>query len=235
MHVDQLWRYPVKSLAGEPLDHAVLTDDGLAGDRLAHVRGARGLLTGRTRPDLLTLPATTDADGGVLVGGHPWRSAGAARLVHRRGGPDARLVAHDGPRRFDVTNLLVLTDGELDAFARAHGSPIDVRRLRPNLVLSGAPADLDAWPGHALAIGDALIGIHSRRPRCIVTSVDPDTGVRDLDVFRRIRRDLDNLMALNCWVIEPGTVRAGDRAELVATTAQPRDVGGWVVGAPYAV
>jgi uncharacterized protein YcbX len=35
MHVDGLWRYPVKSLAGETLPLvAELTTDGLAGDRL---------------------------------------------------------------------------------------------------------------------------------------------------------------------------------------------------------
>src|SRR5690242_9508882 len=116
-------RYPVKSLAGEPLTEATLTADGLAGDRLVHVRGARGLLTGRTRHGLLTLPARTGPGGEPLVDGHPWRAAEAARLVRERAGPDASLVAHDGPRRFDVTNLLVATDGELDAFARAHGTP----------------------------------------------------------------------------------------------------------------
>lgn len=236
MHVSMLWRYPVKSLAGEPLAHAELTLDGLTGDRLVHVRTGRGLVTGRTRHDLLTLSATTSADGKPLVAGHPWRSAAAARLVRERAGPEARLTAYDGPERFDVTNLLVATDGELDAFAQRHGAPLDVRRLRPNLVLAGVdPDDLDRWPGRALAIGDALVGVHSRRQRCVVTSIDPDTGAQDLDVFRRIRRDFANLMALNCWVIAPGTIRVGDRATLMSTTEQPRDVGGWVVGAPYAV
>jgi uncharacterized protein YcbX len=230
-----MWRYPVKSLAGEPLAQAELTPGGLAGDRLVHVRTGRGLLTGRTRPGLLTLPATTGADGEPLVAGHPWRSPTAARLVRERAGREADLVAYDGPERFDVTNLLVATDGELDAFGQRHGAPLDVRRLRPNLVLAGADRDdLERWPGRALAIGDALVGVHSRRPRCVVTSIDPDTGVQDLDVFRRIRRDFANLMALNCWVITPGTVRVGDRATLVATSARPRDVGGWVVGAPDA-
>jgi uncharacterized protein YcbX len=231
-----LRRYPVKSLAGEPLAYAELTADGLAGDRLVHVRTGRGLLTGRTRHGLLTLPATTGADGEPLVAGHPWRSATATRLVQERAGPEAHLAACDGPARFDVTNLLVATDGELGAFAQRHGAPLDVRRLRPNLVLAGVdPAELDRWPGQALAAGDALIGIHSRRQRCIVTSIDPDTGAQDLDVFRRIRRDFANLMALNCWVITPGTVRAGDQVRLVPTTAQPRDVGGWVVGREYEV
>src|SRR4249919_3694368 len=100
VHVSMLWRYPVKSLAGEPLDRAELTDDGLAGDRLVHVRSSRGLLTGRTRHGLLTLPATTGAAGEALVEGHSWRSAAAAALVRERAGPEASLAAHAGPRRF---------------------------------------------------------------------------------------------------------------------------------------
>jgi uncharacterized protein YcbX len=63
MRLDGLWRYPVKSLGGEALDAAELTDDGIPGDRVVHVRNDRGPLTGRTRHGLLTLPATTGPDG----------------------------------------------------------------------------------------------------------------------------------------------------------------------------
>jgi uncharacterized protein YcbX len=50
LRVAELWRYPVKSLRGEQLNAATVTTDGVHGDRLVHVRGPRGLLTGRTRP-----------------------------------------------------------------------------------------------------------------------------------------------------------------------------------------
>jgi uncharacterized protein YcbX len=110
-----------------------------------------------------------------------------------------------------------------------------VRRLRPNLLIGDVPADAEQqWPGHALVIGDAVIGIHSVRQRCIVTSIDPDTGAQDLAVFRRIRQRFGNQLALNAWVIRPGTIRLGD---LVTgrgpTTARPRHAGGWILGAPY--
>lgn len=231
VRVQALWRYPVKSLRGEPLDEALLTPDGVAGDRRVHVAGAHGPFTGRTRAGLLTVPASTGPDGQPLVAGHSWRSAAAADVVRAQAGPAARLRADDRPERFDVTNLLVATDGEL---AVLPGPALDVRRLRPNLVLSGAPGlDSAGWPGAALAVGEALIGVHSRRPRCIVTATDPDTGDQDLEVFRRIRRDADNLLGLNCWVIRPGAVRVGDAAHLVPTAARPATVGGWITGAPY--
>ena len=235
VRVEELWRYPVKSLAGESLPEVELTPDGVQGDRRVHVRNARGPLTGRTRHGLLTLPARTAEDGQVLVAGHPWRSPEAGRLVAERAGADAELAAYDGPERFDVANLLVATDGELDAFAQRHGTPIDRRRLRPNIVLSGVPfGTAESWPGRtAIAIGDALIGVHSPRARCIVTSIDPVTGAQDLEVFRRIRQDFGGLMALNCWVIRRGVIRVGDRAELVPTAARPAQLGGWITGVPY--
>ncbi|WP_412543327.1 MOSC domain-containing protein [Longispora sp. K20-0274] len=228
MRVSGLWRYPVKSLGGEPLTTAELTADGVAGDRLVHVQGAHGPLTGRTRHGLLTVPAGTGPDGSPLVAGHRWDSPAAADLVRARAGADARLVPYSGPERFDVTNLLVATDGAVELFGH------DVRRLRPNLLLADVPADAEAtWPGRAIAVGDALIGVYSVRLRCVVTSIDPDSGAQDLDVFRRIRRVFDGRLALNCWVIRPGTVSVGDRARLVDSDATPEHLGGWIVGAPY--
>lgn len=228
MHVVGLWRYPVKSLAAESLTAAELTHDGMAGDRVVHVRGDRGPLTGRTRHNLLTLPASTATDGTPYVASHRWDSPEAAALIRQRAGHDARLVDFAGPERFDILNLLVATDGAVARF----GS--DVRRLRPNLLIGGVPADAErSWPGQALAVGDALIGIHSVRQRCIVTSIDPDTGTQDLNVSRRIRDEFGNELALNCWVIRPGTVHTGDVVNLVLTSAQPEHSGGWILGAPY--
>jgi len=57
MQVSKLWRYPTKSRGGEPLETAQLTADGITGDRIVNVRGARSPLTGQTRQSLLTVPA----------------------------------------------------------------------------------------------------------------------------------------------------------------------------------
>jgi len=42
MLIKELWRYPVKSMAGEPLDVADITAHGIAGDRIIQVRNASG-------------------------------------------------------------------------------------------------------------------------------------------------------------------------------------------------
>jgi hypothetical protein len=149
-------------------------------------------------------------------------------MIQAHAGVDSQLAAYTGPERFDVLNLLVATDGAVRAFGH------DVRRLRPNLLISGVPADAEAtWPGRALAIGDVLIGIHSLRGRCVVTTIDPDTGQRDVEVLRRIRHEFGGKLALNCWVIRPGTIHQGEPAQLVTTDEHPAHLGGWIVGAPY--
>jgi uncharacterized protein len=228
MYVKNLWRYPVKSLGGEPLTSAALTEDGVEGDRLVHIRNFRGPLTGRSRNQLLTIPAATGPDGRPLIAGHPWDSPEAAAIVRRRGGADAEPAAYGGPERFDILNLLVATDSAVAELGE------DVRRLRPNLLIGDVPpGDERTWEGRALAIGDALIGIQDLRGRCVVTTIDPDTGAQDVDVLRRIRDDFDGRLALNCWVIAPGTVRVGDLVNVVDTDAEPEHLGGWIVGAPY--
>jgi uncharacterized protein YcbX len=101
-------------------------------------------------------------------------------------------------------------------------------------VLEGVTAEQErGLPGHALLIGDAVIGVHSVRQRCIVTTIDPDTGDQDLNVLRRIRDEFDGEIALNCWVVQPGEIRVGDTVRIVAHEYDPAQIGGWIVGAPY--
>lgn len=54
-------------------------------------------------------------------------------------------------------------------------------------------------------------------------------------MLRRIHDRFAGRMALDSWVIRPGTIRVGDAAEPVPSTERPRQVGGWIVGAPYAL
>jgi uncharacterized protein YcbX len=230
VHVEELWRYPVKSLRGERLERAQLTVEGITGDRVVHVREHGHVLTGRTRHGLLSVPATTGPDGGVLVDDLPWDSEAAADVVHAAAGPAAELARHDGLERFDVLPLLVATDGAIAALG------YDGRRLRPNLVIGGVEGLAEReWEGRALRIGEVVIGVESLRSRCIVTTIDPDTGAQDLDVLRRIHREFGTRVALNCWVAHPGTLRLGDGVEVVDLDLPRPARGGWILGAPYLV
>jgi len=206
VQIAELWRYPVKSMGGEPLDRASLDAGGIAGDRLVLVRERNGrIVTARSRPGLLALRATLGQDGEPLVNGRPWRSAEVARDVEAAAGEGARLAQEEGPGRFDILPLLIATDGAIAAFGR------DRRRLRPNLVISGVPGLAErGWEGTRLRIGKVLIAIQDLRERCIMTTFDPDTQVQDVEVLHSIRREFGGKLALNAEVLEGGVVAVGD-------------------------
>lgn len=94
MHLASVWRYPIKSMRGEPLNEAELTDDGVAGDRTVHVAGERGVVTGRTRHDLLTLSVRTAPDGTPLLEGVSLELAASTEkpVPHRRSRTAARRL-----------------------------------------------------------------------------------------------------------------------------------------------
>ena len=213
MTVRELWRYPVKSMAGERLEEADLRLTGIAGDRVVQVRhaGTERVITSRTAPRLLGLAGTWDeAAGAPRVNGLPWRSRAVQTLVREAAGAEARLVRDDGAGRFDVLPLLVATDGAIAALG------VDHRRLRPNLVLGGVEGLAErSWPGRRLRIGPVLIQVASLRQRCVMTTFDPDTQVQDVGVLRRIVEEFDGRMALDCAVLEAGTIRVGDAVALL--------------------
>lgn len=207
--IGELWRYPVKTLAGERVDAAALTADGIPGDRLVHVRGPEGVRTSRRHHRLLGLRGSLSPDGETLVNGHPWDSPAALALVQQAAGDDAWLATYDGPERFDILPLLVATDGAVREFGR------DVRRLRPNIVIAGVVGmDETSWEGGVLEVNDVEIFLDSLRGRCPMTTVDPDTLVRDPGVLRDIGKRFGGRLALNAAVVRGGTVRLGDPVRL---------------------
>jgi uncharacterized protein YcbX len=211
MVLKELWRYPVKSMAGQPLDAADITENGIAGDRIIQVRDAAGrLFSARTRPLLLRHRSVLTENGDVLVDGRPWDAKEVALDVEKAAGPGTRLVRSDAEDRFDVLPLLVTTDGMFAAVG------YDPRRFRPNLVIAGVEGLSERqWEGSRLRIGKVVIGMDDLRARCIMTTYDPDSGKQDLNVLRRVQKDFGGELGLNSYVITPGRVAVGDAVELL--------------------
>jgi len=210
MVVKEIWRYPVKSMAGQSIDRCSITELGLNGDRILHVRDARGrVVTSRTHPALLGHRGTSGIQGEPLIDGRPWTAPEVLAEVRTIAGPGATLVRDESESRFDVLPLLVATDGAIAAFGR------DGRRLRPNLIIAGVEGLAErTWPGGRLRIGSVTIFIHSLRSRCVMTTYDPDTQEQDPEVLRDIARRFEGKLALNCIAEKGGVVHVGQAVEV---------------------
>jgi uncharacterized protein len=212
MYVKELWRYPVKSAAGEQISEAAIGGLGIEGDRLIVVhRGGRRVITSRTHPKLLSLKGSFDSQKMPRINGLAWNTNEARALIQEAAGAMAELTYLGGPERFDVLPLLVATDGAITYLG------IDGRRLRPNIVIGGVEGLAErSWPGSKLQLGKVVIQAAQLRGRCVMTTWDPDTQEQDANVLKRIARELDGTMALDCEVISGGRVRVGDQVRLVS-------------------
>jgi uncharacterized protein YcbX len=211
VHVSEIWRYPVKSMAGERLDEVEVGPLGLRGDRVIHIETEHGrVITARTHPRLLGHRARLDAHGEPLVDGRAWSDARVVATVRRIVGNSARLVRDESVDRFDILPLLVATDGAIAAFG------YDGRRLRPNLVIGGVSGlEERRWAGRHLRIGNVLIALADLRERCVMTTIDPDTLEQDRRILRSIVERFGGTLALNASVARGGLIREGDPVGLV--------------------
>ena len=103
-----------------------------------------------------------------------------------------------------------------------NGVEVEYRRFRPNFLLEGCEAhEEDTWLGKEVAVGDELrLRVKSLDPRCAITTLNPDTGERDLDTPRLILSYRPLFRGSACFgvygtVVMPGAVAVGDAVRVV--------------------
>jgi len=158
-----------------------------------------------------------------------------ARLVHlddptRR--PTSPAFSEPGDRVSfaDGYPLLVATEASLAALndvvlERSQGAhpPLPMARFRPNVVVAGTAAwDEDDW--RRIRIGDAVFRAVKGCARCVITTIDPGTAVREKEPIAslaRIRRwDGATWFGVNLIPDTAGaTIRVGDEVEVLDAAA----------------
>jgi len=108
-----------------------------------------------------------------------------------------------------------------DLASRGGADALDPRRFRMLVEVDGCdPYEEDAWSGHRVRLGEAVVRVGDGMPRCVFTSLDPDTGAKDfptLNVLAEHRKvGTDLLLGVYADVEEPGLVRVGDDVEVLA-------------------
>ncbi|MDP9238222.1 MAG: MOSC domain-containing protein [Chloroflexota bacterium] len=104
-------------------------------------------------------------------------------------GQPLRLARATGTA-FDTLPISICSAASVDEVRRHAdaGAAIDERRFRPNLYITGVDAHgEDAWVGRRVRIGaDAVVHVHMRDPRCVITTHSPDTGDTDINTLKII-------------------------------------------------
>lgn len=227
--VQALFRYPVKSMAGESVEVAELGWNGLAGDRRLALRrlGDRAgfpWLTATKLPELLLYtPVRRDGDAAGLPT-HVRTPAGeelelfgdplAAEIADQHGTP--LEMTHLDRGIFDEASVSAITAATVSGVAELTGHRPDVRRFRPNLLLatdSGVAFEEDLWVGGVLSFGhdDAgpALAVVNRDERCAMINYDPDSAESAPEVFKAVVRDRDNQAGVYGTVIRRGRLAVG--------------------------
>jgi uncharacterized protein YcbX len=219
-----LWRYPVKSMAGEALEEAALSWHGLAGDRRwAFVRGGQERsgfpwLTMRERPSMahyrprFAEPHQPDRSPTVV------RTPGGADLdvvdpaLAAELGDEVRVIKQDRGV-FDTFPISLITTQTIAALGARVGADLAVERFRPNLLVSadtGAGFPEDDWVGAVLGIGEAVVRIDKRDQRCVMVNIDPTTTERDPAILRAIAAERSACLGVYGSTVRPGRIAVGD-------------------------
>lgn len=224
-HVEAIFRYPVKSMAGERVDVADLGWYGLEGDRrLAfrrmNDRSGMPWLTASKLPDLLRFaPLRREDDGQGDLPTHirtpdgeemPVFGEDLANEVGRRyGAPVQMMQLRHGI--FDEACISVIASDTVREIGRLAGRSLDIRRFRPNVVtrlLRSTPFQEDEWLGGVLSFGDGddapAIAVTMRDERCSMVNLDPDSASPAPEVMKAVVRVNQNNAGIYGAVIRTG-------------------------------
>jgi uncharacterized protein YcbX len=235
--VSAIFRYPVKSMAGELLDVARLGWHGIEGDRrfafrrLADKSGFPWLSASKLPQLLLYKPlrldSNADNENGEPLPTHVRTPDGkefelqSDELRHEISsllGSDVELMnLRHGI--FDEACISVISLGTVQCIERESAREIDRRRFRANIVIEtkGAePFAEDAWLGRTLIFGEgnsgvppAAIGITMKDERCVMVNFDPDTAEKDSEVMKTVVRMNENYAGVYATVVSAGELRVG--------------------------
>jgi uncharacterized protein len=243
--VEAIFRYPVKSMGGEPLEATNLGWHGIDGDRrlaFRRIDDRSGLpwLTASKLPDLLLFaPQRREGDAQGDLPTHirtpdgkelPVFGEDLAREVGRRyGAPVQMMQLNHGI--FDEASISVIAVDTVREIGRLAGRSLDVRRFRPNVVvrlLRPVPFQEDEWLGGVLSFGEGddapAITVTMRDVRCSMVNLDPDSASPAPEVLKAVVRANQNNAGIYGAVTRIGRLAVGQTI-LLRTATEKRKRG----------
>ena len=221
--VVELWRYPVKSMAGERLNSCAVAATGFEGDRRwAMVDGspnrAGKLLTIRQHELMLTYHARMAGGTVEVVSPGDEVVEMDARLLSQLAAETSRpltLRVQEGAN-YDDSPVLLINVATIASFGAEVGMDLDRRRIRANLYVDGfAPEEEVEWVGRRVVVGEVELEVVSRCERCVIITRDPDTTAATPELLSALVDTHDKCLGVYCQVTRPGRVSVGDPVHVV--------------------
>lgn len=221
----ELWRFPVKSMAGERLTSVEVDERGLVGDREWAVydeegRLASGKRTNRFRrmDEVFTLSARTVGDhvevllpdGRQVVAGE-----GPADLaLSDHFGEEVELAPEADIAHQDAGQVSLVGTATLRELGTMCGldEPVDPRHLRANLVVETAePFEEEGWVGREVRAGQVVLRLVERIERCRMVDLE-QVGLPALGgLLKVVGAERDLCAGVYADVVEPGAIAEGDQ------------------------
>tara|TARA_R110002049_G_scaffold23781_3_gene84413 strand:- start:13636 stop:14373 length:738 start_codon:yes stop_codon:yes gene_type:complete len=245
MQVTALNRHPLKAHGRETVQRVTLQPgQSMPFDRLwavahdaakvADGEWARCLnfTRGASSPQLQAITARLDETTEMLTLSHPDRpdicfhpDRDAAQFINwvrplcaqGRAEP-ARILRLDG-RGYTDSKVATLSLNSLSSHQSVEalaGHALQTERWRGNIWFDGAaPWDEFGWVGRDMKIGGALLRVDARITRCLATTVNTDTGERDVDTLAALDQLGHRDFGVTLTVTKGGEIAVGDELELI--------------------
>jgi uncharacterized protein YcbX len=236
--IEGLFRYPVKSMRGESVREVDLSWHGLNGDRrlaFRRIGDQQGFpwLTASRFPGLILFESVRRGEAANDLPTHVRLPDGvelalfdsklAAEVTDRSG--VAVEMTHMNRGVFDEAAVSAITSATIREISQLSGEQPDVRRFRPNILISSLhslPFEEDEWVGAVLSFGEAesapAIAITNWDERCAMVNFDPETGLSSPEVLKTIVRERDNKAGIYAAVIRPGRLAINQSIYLTRST-----------------
>ncbi|WP_312094505.1 MOSC domain-containing protein [Niallia sp.] len=235
-NIQKIMRYPVKSFTGENVLKAQIMSYGIYGDRshaFVDKTNKDKHLTITQFPEMVTYKAqflgeeSLDAFPKIKVSAsdgaqYNWEDQALRKRLEKETNRTLETITYSTTHvpfpAIEVDNILIISTKALSELSSSYGEPIDERRFRGNIVYDLQDSGIKEQDliGKRLKVGlEVIIEITKYCERCVIITVDPNTGKRQPKLLKQIVKERNNQFGFYARVIQTGTIYVGDQITIL--------------------
>ncbi|MBS4027145.1 MAG: MOSC domain-containing protein [Ignavibacteriales bacterium] len=223
--VKEIYRYPVKSMAAEPITSATLGFRGIENDR----RFAFIIVENKTN-----FPFLNASKLPKMIGYKPYVKDSVLRIITPSGedlelqsetlrnelsnayGSEVRLVNFKNGI-FDEAEISLISMSTIGEIEKLSGNELDIRQFRQNIIVeltNDIPFYEDEWIGKIVGNENFSVGVTMRDLRCVMLNIDPNTQTSNPEILKTVGKLNQACAGIYGSVIKAGMISVGDELYL---------------------